>query len=276
MESLAAYLRWKLSLHAVPLSGQVTLTSAGGESSRYAAGRHVRVPRVLGHRDTNSTACPGSALYAQLGDLRARVATGVAPPGSPTLTSAALSATHTTYGGTVGISGTLTSDAGAPLAGLPVRVQVLRGERWRTLAGLTTDAAGAWAATVVPRGTRLLRAIYPGSTAWRPSYSAELLLRVAPVVTLGRTAATGVRGRRFRVSGRVTPSKTVVYQVLQQRIRGSYRRVGVRVVPVRAGRFRSSFAPGFTGLYRVYVVARADAATDRGRSKLRVVRVSRR
>ena len=64
-----------------------------GPSSRYPAGRRVRVPRVLGHRDTNSTACPGSALYAQLDDLRARVATGEPLPGVPTfLTSAALSA----------------------------------------------------------------------------------------------------------------------------------------------------------------------------------------
>jgi hypothetical protein len=276
MEALAGYLRWKLALHGVPLSGQVTLTSAGGESSRYAAGHRVRVPRVLGHRDTNSTACPGSALYAQLPDLRARVATGAPLPGFPTLTTAALSAGRTTYGGRVGVAGTVASDAGQPLAGLPVRLQVLRGERWRTLTSLTTDASGAWATTVLPRGTRLLRAIYPGSLTWRPSYSPELLLRVAPVVTLGRTAATGVRGRRFRVSGRVTPRKTVVYQVLQQRIGGSYRRVGVLAVRVRSGRFRSSFAPGYTGLYRVYVVAPADGTTARGRSQLRVVRVARR
>ena len=220
MEALAGYLRWKLAVHGVPLSGQVTLTSAGGESSRYAAGRQVRVPRVLGHRDTNSTACPGSALYAQLGDLRARVATGVPLPGLPSIASAELSAARTTYGGRVGVSGTLTSEVGQPLPGLPVKLQVLRGERWHTLTTLTTDAAGAWASTVVPRGTRLLRATYPGSLEWRRSYSPELLLRVAPVVTLGRTAATGVKGRRFRVSGRVTPRKTVVYQVLQQRIGG--------------------------------------------------------
>ncbi len=157
-----------------------------------------------------------------------------------------------------------------------MKLQVLRGERWHTLASLVTDAAGGWASTVVPRGTRLLRATYPGSLSWRRSYSPELLLRVAPVVTLGRTATTGIRGRRFRVSGRITPRKTVVYQVLQQRIRGAYRKVGTRAVRVRSGRFRSSFAPGYTGLYRVYVVALADGATDRGRSQLRVIRVARR
>jgi hypothetical protein len=275
MEALAGYLRWKLAVHGVPLSGRVTLTSAGGESSRYAAGRRVTVPRVLGHRDTNSTACPGSALYAQLDDLRARVATGVPLPGLPTIASAELSTARTAYGGRVAVSGTLTSELGQALTGLPVKLQVLRGERWHTLTTLTTDAAGAWTSTVVPRGTRLLRATYPGSLEWRRSYSPEMLLRVAPVVTLGRTAATGIKGRSFRVSGRITPRKTVVYQVLQQRIRGAYRKVGTRAVRVRAGRFRSSFAPGYTGLYRVYVVALADGATDRGRSQLRVIRVGR-
>ena len=128
---------------------------------------------------------------------------------------------------------------------------------------------------MVPTGTRLLRAIYPGSSPGgraRP----ELLLRVTPVVTLGRTAATGVRGRRFRVSGRVTPRKTLVYQVLQQRIGGSYRRVGVRAVPVRSAAASAAGSRRLHRLYRVYVVAPADGTTARGRSQLRVVRVARR
>ena len=77
------------------------------------------------------------------------------------------------------------------------------------------------------------------------------------------------------MSGQVTPRKRLVYQVLQQRIGGSYRRVGVRAVRVHAGLFTSSFAPRYAAYYRVYVVAAADAATDRGRSPLHVVRVTR-
>jgi hypothetical protein len=276
LDSLADYVRWKLTVHGLPLSGQTTLVSAGGASSRYAAGRRVRVPRVLGHRDTNSTACPGSALYAQLDDLRARVATGLPLPGLPTLMSASLSRTRISYGRQVTFSGTLSSDSGTPLAGQAVRVQAFRGGRWRTIADLVSDAAGAWSTAVTPRGTRLLRTIYPGSDTWRQSFSPEMLLHVKPVVELGQTATLGLRGRSVRVRGRVTPAKRFVYQVLQQRIRGVYRRVGVRAVQVRRGRFRSSFAPGYTGYYRVYVVAKADATTDRGRSPLHVLRVARR
>ena len=85
------------------------------------------------------------------------------------------------------------------------------------------------------------------------------------MVKLGPTAAEGVRGRRVVVSGQVTPRKRLVYQVLQQRIAGSYRRVGMRAVRVRAGLFKSSFAPSYAAYYRVYrtsdsMIAVAEAA----------------
>jgi hypothetical protein len=121
----------------------------------------------------------------------------------------------------------------------------------------------------------VLRAVHPAGSGWRQAFSPELLVRVAPVVRLGRTPVRAVRGGAVRVRGQVTPRKRVVYQVLQQRIGGSYRRVGVRAVGARSGRFRSWFAPAFTGYYRVYVVAKPDAATARGRSVPHVVRVLR-
>ena len=274
LDSLADFIRWKLTVHGVPLAGQTTLVSAGGATSRFPAGRRVRVPRILGHRDTNSTACPGTALYSQLDDLRARVATGEPLPGVATFLAPSLSKAKVRYGGQAVFSGTLTDNAGEPLPGKPVKAQVLRAGRWQTLGELETDAAGAWSIPVKPTATRLLRATFAGDVIWRRSYSPELFLHLTPVVTLGPTAADGVRGRRVLVSGQVTPRKRLVYQVLQQRIGGSYRRVGVRAVRVHAGLFTSSFAPRYAAYYRVYVVAAADAATDRGRSPLHVVRVA--
>ena len=276
LDSLADYIRWKLTIHGQPLSGQTTLVSAGGATSRYSGGQRVSVARVLGHRDTNATACPGAALYSQLDDLRARVATGEPLPGVATFLTAAPSRSRVRYRRAVTLTGTLTSNELAPIADQPVRVQVLRSGRWRTLAEPTTGADGAWSATITPRGTRILRATYAGDGFWRRSFSPEQLVRVTPLVELEPTSALAVRGRRVGVSGRVTPRKRRVYQVLQQRIRGVYRRVGVRTVRVRSGTFRSSFTPSFAGYYRVYVLAAADAATARGRSPLRVVRVARR
>jgi hypothetical protein len=273
LDALAGYIRWKLTIHGQPLSGQTTLVSAGGATSRYPGGARVRVPRVLGHRDTNSTACPGAALYSQLDDLRARVATGEPLPGVATFLSASLSRSRVRYRQAVTLTGTLTSNELEPIAGQQVRVQVLRGGRWRTLAEPATDAAGTWSAAVTPQGTRILRATYSGDGFWRRSFSPEQLLRVAPVVELEPTSTLAVRGRPVGVRGHVTPRKRRVYQVLQQRIRGVYRRVGVRSVRVRSGSFRSSFTPSFAGYYRVYVLAAADGATARGRSPLHVVRV---
>ena len=43
-------------------TGKTTLTSAGGDLSRYPAGRRVRLNKVIGHGTLGYTACPGEAL----------------------------------------------------------------------------------------------------------------------------------------------------------------------------------------------------------------------
>ena len=80
LSATATYIRWKLGVHGQPLSGPVTLTSAGGSASRYPAGSRATLERVSGHRDTGKTACPGDALYDQLDDIRALVESGSAFP----------------------------------------------------------------------------------------------------------------------------------------------------------------------------------------------------
>ncbi|WP_141538692.1 N-acetylmuramoyl-L-alanine amidase [Isoptericola jiangsuensis] len=50
---------WKLALHGVPATGSTTIEG-------------VRLPRILGHRDVASTACPGRYLYPKLGEIRRR------------------------------------------------------------------------------------------------------------------------------------------------------------------------------------------------------------
>ena len=120
-ESLAAtanYIRWKLGVHGQPLSGPVTLTSAGGSASRYPAGSRATLERVSGHRDTGKTSCPGDALYDQLDDIRALVESGsrVRPTFSARVT-AALADQRVDYGEIVPVSGALVGPDGNPLAG---------------------------------------------------------------------------------------------------------------------------------------------------------------
>jgi hypothetical protein len=51
---------------------------ASSGSDRYAKGSTARLNRISGHRDTGQTACPGTALYAQLGSIRSIAAAGPA------------------------------------------------------------------------------------------------------------------------------------------------------------------------------------------------------
>jgi len=77
--ALAILIGWKLAHHALTPTGQVVLTSAGGAANRYRAGTQVTFERISGHRDADTTSCPGNALYAQLPALRV-AAQRVAPP----------------------------------------------------------------------------------------------------------------------------------------------------------------------------------------------------
>ena len=97
----------------------VTLTSAGGSASRYPAGARVTVDRVLGHRDTGKTACPGDALYAQVDDIRALVVSGT-PFASPSArVTAALAQQSARYGEVVPVNGVLVGPDGNPLGARP-------------------------------------------------------------------------------------------------------------------------------------------------------------
>jgi hypothetical protein len=70
IRALARLLAWKLTSHGAPVLGATTVTSAGGPDNRYANGRPVQLNRICGHRDGDSTDCPGNVLYGQLDGVR--------------------------------------------------------------------------------------------------------------------------------------------------------------------------------------------------------------
>ncbi len=74
--SLEHLLAWKLSLHGVSGSGRVTVrvNPAGALYSRFPANAPVSLPRIAGHRDADSTDCPGDVLYGELAGVRKAVA----------------------------------------------------------------------------------------------------------------------------------------------------------------------------------------------------------
>jgi uncharacterized protein with LGFP repeats len=72
--AIVRFLAWRLGKAGLnPVTKKSKLTSAGGSASKYAAGTVVPVPRVAGHRDVGLTACPGEALYSQIGTIRQQV-----------------------------------------------------------------------------------------------------------------------------------------------------------------------------------------------------------
>jgi hypothetical protein len=90
--ALAILIGWKLAIHAVTPTGQVTITSAGGDANRYPSGTPVTFERIAGHRDGDETTCPGTALYAQMPALRVAAqrvapAPAAAPPTPPVVRS---------------------------------------------------------------------------------------------------------------------------------------------------------------------------------------------
>ncbi|WP_309130040.1 N-acetylmuramoyl-L-alanine amidase [Brevibacterium sp.] len=68
--SVKRVIAWKANQYGFAPTGKMTLTSGGGSTSRYPAGRSVSLNVVSGHRDTSYTECPGNSFYSQLGSIR--------------------------------------------------------------------------------------------------------------------------------------------------------------------------------------------------------------
>jgi hypothetical protein len=277
LEAIAGYIRWKLPLHGQPVSGPVAVTSSGGSLTRYGAGATVTLQRVIGHRDTGRTTCPGDALYAQLPELRRLVETGVFTPVSAfgTRLSALLGNNAVDFGETVAVSGTLLGTSGAPVAGESVHLQVSPDGRWHTARKIVTGPDGSFATELRPRLRMYVRTRFRGHGQLRGSGSSRLLLRLRPLITIDGPPSRAIADSPVPITGRVAPRKRVLRLVLQQQLRDGWRKVGSRTVLARRGLFATSFVPRSTGRFRFYVAARSDLDTDRGSSapaELTVVR----
>jgi uncharacterized protein with LGFP repeats len=168
--ALEHLLAWKLSLHGAPLEGHVTVrvTRGGAVYSRFPANTPVSLPRVAGHRDGDSTDCPGDALYGELQVLRHSAVRLAPAPARATLQLQGGEA----VGAPALLSGSLRLLGGTPLASAPVAIQVRtvahRGETVaeRTVAQAVTDPNGQWSLPVAispaPAGKTVLRALCPG------------------------------------------------------------------------------------------------------------------
>jgi hypothetical protein len=268
LEALARLIGWKLSVHGVPPTGTVDVTSGGGSLNRFPAGTPVTFQRISGHRDGDATACPGDGLYAQLPHLREMVSAESFAP-HPAIVLAVRSATIT-YGRKATLTGRLTSPDGGALAGQPVELQLLGGlGAWKTLKSVITDASGSFSAAVRFSNNHALRVRYAGGSGFGPTQSRALVIGVRPLVTaeLAPGSASSIpRGRRISVRGTVRPAKRLVLLLVDRLGGRSQKRVGKRVVRTRGGKAQATFRFARAGRYVVRLGTQPDGRNAGGRS----------
>ena len=184
------------------------LTSTGGGTNRWRAGTPVTFERIAGHRDGNSTSCPGDALYAQLAELRVRAAAyagGYASAGTRLTIVPAVRSVRWPAGTTV--SGDLAFPDGAPVQGAPVRVEFRpSGGAWQPLASAACDGAGHWAAAVALPRSGSMRAHFGGDAAHAAFASAPVAVTVLPALSVALGGGGSCRAARCGRAGRSAPS----------------------------------------------------------------------
>ncbi|MEU8349926.1 FG-GAP-like repeat-containing protein [Streptomyces sp. NPDC048845] len=83
LESVARVAAWKLGQYGGDPAGEVTLT-AKGDTGVWETDEEATIHRISGHRDGFATACPGTTLYAKLGEIRRFAASPGADSAVPT------------------------------------------------------------------------------------------------------------------------------------------------------------------------------------------------
>ncbi len=251
MEALAQLIGWKLSLHAVPVTGQVTVTSAGGEANRYPAGRAVTFERISGHRDGNTTECPGDVLYGQLADLRVRAGRYATAAAGLTLRA---NSTIVRGDDPTTLSGSLRFADGSSPAG--ARVQILYATGGGTSAVVATAACaadGRWALDLRIPSSGTAQARFAGDGSRPPLESPLLDITVKPDLVIEVNKRHLRRGRKLKIRGIVDPAPDTVTLKWERKVGSRYRRIRSRTLPVADGRFKASLRPTRASLFRVTV-----------------------
>jgi hypothetical protein len=252
LDALARLIAWKLPLHGAPVSGQIVLTSGGGELNRYKSGTPVTLERISGHRDGDATECPGAALYAQLPVLRTRAAAiaPAVPVGVVGLTMDLPGATSVVYGEALAVAGALKRGDGSPIAGQRVLVQKQGKSGWVTVARTQSGDDGAWTASVPWRaaGRVRARAAVTGTTA---AATEGVQVGCTPALSAKARTTRIKAGRSLAVSGTVRPPAPVVVTVEKQGSDGKWRKVATTTIRPRRARFTAAVALKRPGLYRL-------------------------
>jgi hypothetical protein len=260
LDALQRLLAWKLSLHGVPVRGKVVVEvdPASAFYTPFRPGQLVPLPRIAGHRDGDTTDCPGNDLYGYLPTVRDRVQQLATTPAALTLQASRATVGPMTP---VTLSGRFTMLTGAPIAGAPLLIQTIAGVGVETtIATVTTAADGSWSAVLTPTRSVIVRALHAVAPA---SASNLVAIGLAPAITL-----TLVSTSPLRVGGTLSPAKRrVILDVY--RLTGQHRRlVATQKTIVRQGKFTQKvmLPRRARGRYEIVASTIADNSTAAGRS----------
>ena len=254
LEALAHLIGWKLSLHGVPTEGTVVVTSRGGASNRYPSGTPVTLERIPGHRDGDSTSCPGEVLYGQLPDLRARATRYAGPAGRadrarvehphPHAPAAALGPAAPSP--TARLRPARRSTSSSPSRAPPSRASRAPSAR--------STAPGPASVPLTVSG--LIRAAFRGDGARQPLASSPVAIRVLPTLRLGLSSRRVRHGRAIAISGTISPKPASgrVEIRLERLVGRRWVRVQRKRIVVRQGRYLTRAKLRRKGLYRVSVI----------------------
>jgi hypothetical protein len=266
--ALVKALAWKLSLAGIPSTGSIVRPSSGGAENRWPAGEKIRFARVSGHRDADSTDCPGGALYALLPRIRAEVDAALPPP-TDLLTASPVGGV-VAQGGPATLSGRLALADGRRPVGAPLRLQQRDGDAWSDVATATTGVDGIWSASVPVSLDSAFRVVADVTGTTSPTVN----VRVAAGVT-ARVSPQLVRaGRTVAVHGTTTPAKRRVTVVVERAAAAgeTYRRTRTLRLTTVDGAYSATTRLGRAGLYRFVVTTTADATNAAGVAPTRTAR----
>jgi N-acetylmuramoyl-L-alanine amidase len=263
MDALARLIGWKLSLHGIPTEGSITVTSPGGPSNRFPSGTSVTFERISGHRDGNSTSCPGDVLYGQLEALRAAAGRFSGPVAGLTV----FASRRVRGVRPIDVSGSLQFPDGSSPAGALLDVEYqTAGSAWTRVATASCGVDGSWHATVSLPASGSVRAVFPGDGARPRQESPPRRVTVLALVGLAVDRVRFRRGRVVTVTGTATPAERVRL-TLERRVGRRWVRERRRRLRVTNGAFSVRLRPRERGKYRVT----AQVGSIRRRRILRVI-----
>jgi hypothetical protein len=234
----------------VPVQGQVTLVSGGGESNRYPSGTPVAFERISGHRDGCETSCPGESLYAQLPDLRTRAARYAHPVSAITVKAASQKGARPTS-----VSGVLRFADGASPAGTALGVEyTAAGSAWTQVTTTACGFDGNWSTSVQLPASGQVRAVFAGDATRGRLESAPIAVKVVPSMTLTSDKRGAQAGTAFAIGGTLAPSQPRVQCLLERQVGSRWVTVQRKRINVRGGRYATRVRPRRAGLYRVSVL----------------------